>query len=176
MNATKEIRLGKSGKFALVDVDDFERLSQFNWSYASAHKGYSLRREQIGTKDGKMQFKTVFMHREILQAPEGLVVDHINGISLDNRKSNLRIATRAQNLQAKSGMRNNTSGYRGVSFNKALGKWGAYISINKKLHCLGLYPDITEAVLAYNQAASTHYGQFAKLNQVPATPAAREVL
>ena len=90
----KKIELTK-GQFAMVDDDDFEELSKHKWWVGSG--GYAAREVSLGTKDGKHLRKTVLMHRQILKAPDGMDVDHANHNKLDNRKSNIRLATRSQN-------------------------------------------------------------------------------
>jgi hypothetical protein len=91
--------------------------------------------------------KAVHLHRFITNAPKGLVVDHINHLTTDNRKSNLRLITQAQNIQNKSGARidNKSSGIRGVTRNKSTGKWEAHLFTNGKRKYLGLYEDLKEA-------------------------------
>jgi hypothetical protein len=80
------------GLVALVNDEDYERLCQWNWSAVSTHRrngGYAMRRDnQTG--------KTILMHREILEASEGIEVDHINGNGLDNRRENLQLVTLQQ--------------------------------------------------------------------------------
>lgn len=114
--------------------------------------------------------KSVLFHRVLMGAEAGQEVDHINRNTLDNRLSNLRIVTKAQNLLNKGLRSDNTSGYRGVSMNKQLGKWEAYINVidpftsKSKRKFLGYYKTPEEAAAAYNRAASTYHGEYAKLN------------
>jgi hypothetical protein len=108
------------------------------------------------------------MHRQILGAPPGQQVDHINGDTLDNRRVNLRLATHGQNQHNRGKYRNNKSGYKGVSWDKAAGKWRAQIKFNNKKYNLGRYHDPIEAALAYDAAAIRLHGAFARLN-FPAT-------
>lgn len=154
----KEIKLTK-GMVAIVDDDDYERLSKFGWFY---HKnGYAMRSYKIDGNSKKSR-----MHREVLMAPKGKDVDHINGNKLDNRKSNLRIATRSQNNANSKLSSHNNSGYRGVGWMPARNKWRARIQINGKGIHLGLFETIEEAALAYNAAARKYFGEFAKLNVI----------
>lgn len=147
----KRIKLTK-GFYALVDSDDFERLNKFRWCVGkTSFHYYAMRR------DGR---KTMFMHRFITNAPNGYLVDHKNKNSLDNRKENLRICTAQQNRRNNSLSKLSTSGYKGVSWNKRIGKWSAYIRANyKKIH-LGYFEDKIEAAHAYNNAAKEHFGEF----------------
>lgn len=157
----KKIRLTQ-GQVAIVDDEDFERLAQFKW-YALKHpKGYTARRN-VRLPNGKQT--TIKMHRFIMDAPPRMDVDHINGNSLDNRRQNLRLATRQQNCfnSDKSGM-NKSSRYKGVSILRRLNKWQAAIVINGRKRYLGLYESEVVAAEIYDRAAVYYHGEFAKLN------------
>ena len=100
------------------------------------------------------------MHRLIQGAPRGQAVDHKNGDSLDNRRSNLRPASHAQNMQNVGITKANTSGYKGVNWNSDASKWHARIRVNgKRLH-LGLFDAAEDAHAAYVAAAEMHHGEF----------------
>lgn len=152
----KWIQLGYN-KFALVDEIDFKRLSNRLWS---CHKGYAVSR-------GKDNDEVVFisMHRYILRLnsrdPE---VDHVNGDRLDNRKSNLRLATRALNAanRINRGSGSN-SGYRGVYKTKN-NYFTSMITHEQQQIYLGTYNDIRFAAEAYDEAARDYFGQYARLN------------
>jgi hypothetical protein len=152
------ITLSKGNK-AIVDDEDYEYLTQTKWSDDS--HGYAIRHafniEGIPT--------TEKMHRIIMNAEPHQQVDHINGIPWDNRKSNLRLVTNAQNSANKDRYSTNKSGYKGVAvYNK--GRWTAQITVNyRKIH-LGCFDDPKEAALAYNEAAVKYFGEYAKLNVV----------
>lgn len=157
----KTIPLSK-GMEAIVDDDDFDRLSKWSWFY---HKnGYAMRSYR---EDGK--YKKERMHRVVIDCPVNMDVDHINGNKLDNRKSNLRIATRTQNNANKKMQRNNTSGYRGVNWSKQHNKWVAKIQFKRKCIHLGLFENKEDGALAYNKAALEYFGEFARLNDVKGT-------
>jgi HNH endonuclease/AP2 domain len=154
----KEIPLSK-GRVAIVDDDMFEYLNQWSWFY---HKnGYAMRSYR---REGK--FKKDRMHRVVVNAPAGYDVDHINGNKLDNRKENLRIATRSQNNYNKGLQSNSTSGFKGVSWSKQKNKWLARIRVDKKEMYLGSFDYKVDAALAYNEAAFKYHGEFAKYNQI----------
>ena len=148
---TKEIQLTK-GQVALVDDEDYEYLSQWKWHYSG---GYAMWRSHInGVKT------TLLMHRLIMNTPDGLETDHINSNKLDNRRGNLRISTKPQNSANKPAPKNNTSGYKGVSWFKAGKLWTARLKVNGKLIYCGYFKNIEDAVIAYNTEAKKHLGEF----------------
>jgi hypothetical protein len=107
------------------------------------------------------------MHRDVMGAPDGLLVDHINQNGLDNRRSNLRIATGAQNQRNAHGRgihrgKASSSAFRGVSRSK--GKWGAHVSVNGRNIRLGTFVTEEAAARAYDKAARQYHGEFAGLN------------
>lgn len=155
----KEIPLTQ-GKFALVDDEDYEWLMQWSWCISSA--GYAKRGCRI---EGKRI--TVSMHCAIMRAPDGMEVDHADRNPLNNQKSNLRIATRAQNGMNRPKVKRNgaaTSQYKGVWYDKRRNCWYAMITINRKAIYLGTFQDEIDAAKAYDNAATNHYGTFAYLN------------
>ena len=152
----KKITLS-SGKQCLVDDEDFNILSVTRWSDDS--NGYAIRH----TKTAEGLKTTEKMHRIIMQAKPGEIVDHINGCPWDNRKENLRIVTDKENARNSKLYNTNKSGYKGVAVYKN-GRWTAQITVNyRKLH-LGVYDDVEEAAEAYNEAAIEHFGEYARLN------------
>lgn len=155
----KQIPLTK-GKFAIVNDGDYEFLS--NWKWSASFNGslwYAQRSE-----GPRLLRKTVQMHRFIMSAPRGMEVDHINGDTLDNRRENMRLCSRLQNGRNRKRPKNNTSGFKGVWWNKTCNKWEAEIRVNNKRIYLGHYSDPEEAARAYDEAAVEHFGDFAKIN------------
>lgn len=140
--------------WALVDAEDYEWLSQWTWSVQGG--GYVGRSVRV---DGK--YRIVLMHRLILGTPLGMDTDHINGDSRDNRRTNLRVATRSQNLANQPKQCHNTSGYKGVCWDKQTSRWRAFISVKGKTVSLGRFDDIEDAAQAYREAAVKHFGSFA---------------
>lgn len=150
-----------AGQYALIDAADFYCVAPFTWwlsgvgEYASAHT----------RANGKKQ--TVKMHRLILGiTDESTYVDHINGDKLDNRRSNLRIASRAENMRnskAKDAKRT-ASIFKGV-FKQGNG-WQASICVDYQQIYLGFFGTQREAAQAYNDAATLHFGEFARLNDL----------
>ncbi|MBB6677499.1 HNH endonuclease [Cohnella lubricantis] len=106
------------------------------------------------------------MHREVLNAPDGFEVDHINGNTLDNRKSNLRIVTHQRNMHNVSSHGDSSSQYRGVFWNKQKLKWTAQICLDGKRRHIGHFVNELDAARAYNQEAIRLFGQYARLNQL----------
>lgn len=142
---------------ALIDEADYELVSQYRWRAHSAGSGlyYAIQ----GARD------TNSMHRLIMSPPDNMQVDHINGDGLDNRRSNLRIATSSQNhANRKRLLRVKSSVYRGVTWHKAAGKWQAAIKANQAFHYLGVYESEEDAARAYDRAAMIYFGEFANTN------------
>jgi len=136
----------------LVDINDAKNLIKYTWR--ANNDGYAV--------NGKLKK----MHRYIINAPKKMEVDHINGNKSDNRRCNLRLCTHSEN-QCNSGCQsNNTSGYKGVSWDKHNNKWRAKICINNKQIHLGLFTDKEEAAQEYNKASLKHHGRFANLNKL----------
>ena len=159
---TKLITLTK-GKFAIVDDEDYDFINQWKWHIAS---GYATRSKYLGIINGKKMTKAIIMHREINKTPEGMDTDHINMDRLDNRKSNLRNATRSQNFMNKKSKTNSSSRFKGVFWYKKYNKWQSALKINGKIKFLGYFIDEVSAARAYNEAAVKYFGEFAQLNMI----------
>jgi len=157
MSGGEAMILLTQGRVAIVDDEDFERLSRWKWHY---DKGYAVRMSSalLGRR------KPILMHREILNTPEEMETDHVNGDGLDNRHENLRVCIHAENQHNSQKSRANTSGYKGVSFCKSHQKWCAFIGINGKVKFLGGFIDVLDAAYAYDNAARNLFGDFARTN------------
>lgn len=156
----KTIPLGH-GKAAIVDDEDFEYLSQYRWFLQSTKELY-VQRHNNEKKRGK-----IYMHREILRCLPGVMIDHINGNSLDNRKCNLRAATNSQNMANQPKQKRNLCRFKGICVDKKNGGWRAQISINGETKNLGHFLDDESAARAYNDAARKQFGEYARLNEFP---------
>lgn len=152
----KEIQLTK-GKFALVDDEDYEWLSQWKWFTHS--NGYAVRGEGTWPRQ-----KIVLMHRAIMQVPSGMEVDHTNGGKLDNRRANLRICNHTENMRNRKSQSGGTSQFKGVFWDKHYQKWRAQIKVNNKRFHLGRFEKEVDAARSYDDAALEHHGEYARLN------------
>ena len=151
------------GKFAIVDPDDYERISRHKWYACRRNRTYYAIRGQWSPALKKRL--TISMHREIIDVPDDLFVDHINHNGWDNRKANLRPATAAENAQnARYPKINTTSKYRGVWYNKKKKRWRAVIGINNTRKVIGSFRNEIDAAIAYDRAAKKYHKEFAVLN------------
>lgn len=153
----KEIVLTQD-KVAIVDDKDYRWLNQWKWYYNGRYAAREAR-----TCDGGE--KKIYLHRLVLNTPDGVATDHINGDSLDNRAENLRTCSKVENLRNRGKQKNNASGYKGVHKHRD-GAWLAQIQIDDSKKHLGSFNTKEEAALAYNEAATKHHGEFAYLNEV----------
>jgi len=157
----RRIYLGE-GEFTIVDQRDYYRLKNFKW-YLQGNRTnlYAARNFKVGPA----QTKKIYLHREIINAPRGLLVDHKNCNSLDNRGANLRPATVSQNAcNSRRNKSNASSKFRGVSLEKRVNKWVAVICHHRKRFHLGTFVSEIDAAKAYDEAAKKYHGEFARLN------------
>lgn len=140
----KKIKLTQD-KYALVDDEVFDYFNQFKWHFDGRYASRHIKRKKI------------YLHQLILVAEKPLVIDHINGDPLDNRTSNLRrVSQRENGFNRTSKNTNNSSGFRGVSWNKGRHGWDAYIKINYKKIFLGRFHSIQVAWLARRWGERTY--------------------
>lgn len=148
---------------AIVDDDDYECLSKFNWCASSvtgkknkfpyAMRGFSL--DEWKTQEAYL------MHRVIISAPKGVGVDHINKNTLDNRKANLRLANQTQNMRNRGKTVLNKTGFKGVHIQN--GRFKATINAGSGNIHLGYFDTAEKAHAAYSAAALKHHGEFARV-------------
>lgn len=150
------------GQWSWIDEEDYPSVSRFKWcanekecgTYAVTYvRGYGY----------------LTLHSFLMQPPPGKVVDHIDGDSLNNRRSNLRVVTQSQNLMNKRVRRNTVLRFKGVNWDKSRGKWMVKVQKEREVIWIGRFDDEIDAALAYNEAARIHFGEYARLNSIPVT-------
>ena len=142
------------GLAALVDAADADWLSAYRW------RTIRIRRTWYAVRDDGSRL--VYMHREIIGAPDGASVDHINGNGLDNRRCNLRLVTARENNINAAKRASCSSRYRGVDWCKSARAWRARVWVDGKERLVGYYTTEEEAAEARASVASAVYGQFAR--------------
>jgi hypothetical protein len=149
-------------KFAIVSPEDFETLNSHKWHVTGCDKNfYAIR--YLGQINGKKKF--ISMHRFIMNPPPGLIVDHIDGVGLNNTRGNLRIATIAQNTyNCRKTYRKTRSQYKGVCYDTQRNSFRADIRYKCKRRFLGHFDNETDAAKAYDKAALELFGDYANLN------------
>ena len=145
---------------AVVDESDYELLACYRWRFVPRGYGYASRREAASVGERR----EILMHRQILNAPAGMEVDHRDRNGLNNRRDNLRLCTHARNMQNKANYRTSESPYKGVSRHQ--NGWRARITVDGKTRSLGTFDSPEEAARAYSAAARELFGEFAVLNAV----------
>lgn len=147
------------GLYALIESDDSEIVSQYNWQSKFLNRGEGLYYAVTWVRhevEGKQKF--LMMHRLLLNTP--LWVDHKNRATLDNRRhANLREATPSENSRNRRPDRG--CGIKGVSFNRQIGKWHARIALEGRRIHLGFYATKEEASAARKAAEAKYHGEFA---------------
>lgn len=149
--------------FAIVDDDDYDAIivGKKWFAYQSGRNPKTL---YVATK---VNGRKIILHRLLLGATNrSEIVDHINGDGLDNRRLNLRICAQRENLRNRGINRNNTSGYKGVSWENHTNKWAAKIVVDGKTIHLGRFNDKQDAAIAYKIAAIRFHGRFAQFTNV----------
>lgn len=147
----------------LVDEEDYEKFNKFIWHRNDKKCGklvYVVR--SYYRSDGKK--RSLVLHREIMNCPEGMFVDHINHNTLDNRKCNLRIVTCQQNNSNSVKWTKYTSKFKGVSFDNKNKKWLAQIQFEKKKMHIGRFNNEEDAAREYDKKAKELFGEYACLN------------
>lgn len=143
----KQISLTK-GKYALIDDEDFDLVSRYNWYCSSM--GYAQRSDRVNKKRVE-----ILLHRFLLGAKKGQEIDHINRNPLDNTRKNLRFCTRSENNHNKGLNKNNSSGYKGIYWHKGAKKWLGQIMLDGKRINIGLFGNPLSAHLARQNYVKT---------------------
>jgi len=142
----------------IIDTEDYEKVKGIKWYLGDGKYVIHSRYKKASLK----------LHRTILELSENdnSIIDHIDGNPLNNKKSNLRICTSQQNTFNQKKRINNTSGFKGIFWNKIESKWESRIGVNCKRIFLGHFKNKIDAVKSYNEAASKYHGEFARLNDI----------
>lgn len=157
----KEILLTR-GKIAIIDDEDYEIVSKYKWfARKRDHLYYAARSEYLNGEQYEVQ-----MHRFImgLKHKDGTLCDHKNGNGLDNQKENLRLSNYSHNGHNHRMFSTNTSGYRGVSWQKHRKKWQVRICVGGQEKYIGIFKEVTDAAKAYDTAAINYFGNIAVTN------------
>lgn len=156
------------GQFAIIDAEFAEAILSRSWSLTVFGYACNTKRRNDG---GRVTYTPHRLHRVVLHLAQGLpvtgrdiLVDHVNRNKLDNRLINLRLTDRTGNNANREIQANNTSGRKGVSWDKESGKWRATIRYHGRLMSLGRFSDLDEAARAYDAKASELFGEYAVLN------------
>ena len=142
-----------NGSYACVDAADYDWLRQWEWH--TYEGGYAARCENG---------KRIFMHRQIMQAPKGAVVDHSDGNRANNCRSNLRVCTREENMRNIRKHSGSSSRFKGVGWMRQSRKWYARIWYMGKRIRLGYFTDEAAAARAYDRKAVELFGPYARVN------------
>ncbi|MFH1369974.1 MAG: HNH endonuclease [Planctomycetota bacterium] len=153
----------KKFRFAIVDPYDYDRLRRYKWRINRSNRTFyafcTLSQGPI------LRPQVLWMHHLVLPPPDGLLVDHRNHNGLDNRRSNLRLATHSENIQNARKTKSKTSSrYKGVDFVKTTGKYRARIAVADKRLFLGSFSSELDAAKAYDEAAIEYFKEYACLN------------
>jgi len=159
-----EIKLSQ-GKKAIIDERDKVAVLSHPWKWycRKTRLGTYYAVANIRKETGKKGL--IFLHRFLIPVPKGKFVDHINGNGLDNRRSNLRIASTQQNTRNARKKKGTVSKYKGVSFHKQNKNWKSFITKDYKFIHLGSFKTEIEAAKAYDVAAKKLFGEFCLTNE-----------
>lgn len=136
-----------------IDDEDIVKFNSLKW-YPSLKGGHVY----FSTSKG------VYLHRYLTDAPKGVVVDHRDGDTLNNKKLNLRLCTHVQNVRNSKTAASNTTGYKGVCYDNYTNLWKVNIEANKKRISGGRFKSKNEAAARYNELAEKYFGEFASKN------------
>jgi hypothetical protein len=150
--------------YAIIDSDDYYKIKHIKWC---AH-GRKKKNQYVA---GRINGTYVFLHRMLFGVGKDKFIDHKNGDGFDNRRSNLRLATKSENTKNKKKQhiingKRTTSKYKGVSWNKRERIWYSFITVDCKSIYLGRFKNEIDAAKAYNKAAKIYFDEYALLNEI----------
>lgn len=152
-NGIGKLPLG-AGLYATLDEQDWHRFKDSMWCVSKW--GYAFR--------SGLKCQSIYLHKEVLGIKGRILGDHINGDRLDNRRCNLRIASKAQNARNRDKSSKSGNPFKGITYRKKRGDYQARISFEGKFLHIGCSKNPIEAALYYDIAAQIFYGPFARLN------------
>lgn len=150
------------GKWAIVDAEDYERLSRWNWHLSGSiarNNFYAARGTRVGGKH-----RLIRLHHAVLGLDGGIMVDHVDGDPLNCRKSNLRICNAAGNSQNHKRTSRNKSGHTGINWHPTNKQWIVRVGSGRARKYIGGFKTLEAAVVARNAAFAEHYGEFARFD------------
>lgn len=140
---------------AVIDPRDYELANKYKWYLSSSR--YAISRVS--------KSEQIFLHRLIVNTSPELSVDHIDGNTLNNRRENLRPCTHQENLKNTKVRTDNTSGYKGVSYNRRRNRWYSRIFVNGTEKFLGSFLSKQEAIEVRRAAEEKYFGEFRRKNK-----------
>jgi hypothetical protein len=149
-------------KEVYIDTEDKELVEKYHWNVTKRQRtkdGFN-----VVTPNSNNELNSTLLCRLLMDAEKGQVVDHIDGMSLDNRKENLRLCTQLENGKNTSLRKNNKSGHKGVCWYRHhdYNKWKAYIMVSGKFMNLGYFDDLDEAIIVREEAELKYYGEYSR--------------
>jgi len=154
----------------LVSADKYDEVMQYRWYIKIHGEKVYVARNMI--QDGKM--RSFYLHWQIMgKPPRGFVIDHKDNDGLNNTNENLRRCTQAQNCANRGPQRNNSSGYKGATWNATTKRWHSQGKVNGKLTCFGTFDTPEEAHAAYCMNMQQYHGEYFNNGGVDVGPVAR---
>jgi len=150
----------------LYDDGDADKIEPYSWSIMKGHGNYYYAKRNLPRRADGSRPAPLLLHRELTECPKGMMVDHVNGNGLDNRRENLRICTMSQNMMNRDKTSQNSTGFKGVykTGDSKLNPYSAKIQKDKKVYCLGHYKTAEEAARVRDRKAIELHGKFAYTN------------
>lgn len=142
-----------------VDDADYPELSIHHWKLTKLHgdKQYVYAR---------IKKRVRFIHRVLVDAPPSMVVDHKDGDTLNNQRDNFRVCTKSQNMANSKPHKDRKGIYKGVCYDPPSGKYKAQICVLGRATTIGRFDTAMDAARAYNEAANSAFGDYARINNI----------